>query len=145
MNRRHYHSDPGSVVQQRTEATVDRLVMTLRLALAAGENDLELQMRMLANEAGEYGRKLLLIAVDRCLRACRWPQMMPRPRQARSRLEMLGQVSDGELTIWLELLPPALLRVRLTHRETVWPHAEPLYSVDIEMEPQLWEQIRGAQ
>lgn len=144
MNRRHYDNDPGIVVQQRAEATVDRVILTLRLALAAGENDLELQTRLLVNEAGEYGRTMLLRAADRALGACHWPQIMPRPRQARSRLEMLGQVQDGELTIWLELLPPTLLRVRLTHRETVWPHAEPLYSCDMEMAPQLWEQIREA-
>lgn len=132
------------VVQQRAEATVDRVVLTLRLALSASENDLELQARLLVNEAGEYGRTMLLSAADRALIACHWPQIMPRPRQARSRLEMLGQAQDVELTIWLELLPPALLRVRLTHRETVWPHAEPLYSIDIEMDHQLWEQVREA-
>ena len=137
-------AESSSDLQQRAEATVDHTAGTLRAALTAGEHDLELQMLTLAGMAGEYGRTLLITMASRALMACSWPQITPRPRQAPSRLEMLGQSQDGDLTIWLELLPPNLLRLRLTHRDTLLPHDEPLYSVDIEMDPELWRQLRKA-
>jgi hypothetical protein len=141
---RYSPTDPESTVQQRAEATVDRVARAIRLALAAGEKNLELQVLQLTGEAGEHGRNLLISAADRALVACQWPAIMLRPRQAPARLEMLGQAQDGDLIIWIELLAPSLARTRLTHRDTMRPLADPLYSVDIPMDSGLWEQIRDA-
>ena len=141
MSRWQY-TDPDSILQQRAEYTLERVAEALRLALAGAESDLELQTRVLVGMAGDLGQDLLVAAADRGLRSCQWPQMRPRPPRASPLRELLAAVTDGELTIAMLMLRPGVLRIVL-RRQVAYADSESLRGIEMEMDTQLWEQIRG--
>lgn len=122
---------------------IGTMTAALRAALPASENDLELQMRLLVGTAGENGQALLICAADRVLRNYLWPLMMPRTPQINVRRERIGVADAGDLTIHMYLDRPGVLQLSLC-RKVCWLPTEYLRDVHIEMDHQLWRQIRKA-
>lgn len=120
---------------------IDALPAALNTALNGAETDLELQMRLLAGTAGDYGQALLITAADCVLRSHLWPVLTPRTPQVNVRRERIGVTDAGELTVHMYLDRPGTLWLSLC-RKVGWLPTEYLRAVHIAMDGALWEQIR---
>ena len=122
---------------------IDAMTAALRTALDGGDTNLELQMRLLAGTAGEYGQAMLIAAADRVLRSHLWPALTPRTSHVNVRRERIGVADAGDLSVHMYLDRPGVLQLSLS-RKVGWLPTEYLRDVCIGMDHQLWRQILEA-